>query len=400
MCATAHPAEHGWLRRFFLSLALLALLAAALLFPWSAWWLTASGETGMDEAVERQARGEFVLYGPALDHDVMAYKLALYAAAAPEVVVLGSSRAGNVRAAFFERPFLNMAGAATDLESLRALTDAMLALHRPRIVLLGLDLWWLTGPSPERRPAQGPPSLWDRQALLAPWRWLAEGRLSPAEMLAPLRGGLRPDRYGLEAQFHDAGYGPDGSLHAGAVLDGRLPSPDHGFARSLRDLESHSGPWAAGLAPDQAQVEAFAELCCRLRSRGIQVIVFLPPLATPVLDALHAQAGGPGWLPDLRQALLERGVESMDFTDPRVYGSGDCEMMDGLHGGDVIGASLVQDMADRHPWLRDTVHREYLRHVLRERRGLAAVPDERLTALPEQDFLGLSCTRKRQPPAR
>ena len=86
----------------------------------------------------------------------------------------------------------------------------------------------------------------------------------------------------------------------------------------------------------------------------------------------------------------------MDFSDPRVYGSGDCEMMDGLHGGDVIGASLVRDMGDRQPWLRDMLHREYLSHVLRERRGLAAVPDERLTTLPEADFLGLHCAKKRR----
>ena len=98
----------------------------------------------------------------------------------------------------------------------------------------------------------------------------------------------------------------------------------------------------------------------------------------------------------LRQGLLDCGVESMDFSDPRVYGSGDCEMMDGLHGGDVIGASLVRDMGDRQPWLRDMLHREYLSHVLRERRGLAAVPDERLTALPEADFLGLHCAKKRR----
>lgn len=396
MCATEHPAERGWPQRFFLSLGVLALPLVLVLLPWSVWWLWASGETGMEEAVARQAQGEFVLYGPGLEQDLADYKLALYTAVEPEIVVLGSTRTGNLRAAFFERPFLNMAGAATDLESLRVLVDRMLALHRPRIVLLGLDLWWLTGPAPSGAPARSaPPSLRDRETLLAPWRWLIEGRLAPADLLAPLRGGLRPDRYGLEAQFHDAGYGPDGSYYAGAVLDGRLASPDHGFARSLRDLECHGGPWAAGLAPDPAQVEAFAELCCRLRSRGIQIIVFLPPLATPVLSGLHGQAGGTGWLADLRQALLERGVESMDFTDPRAYGSGDCEMMDGLHGGDVIGASLVQDMADRHPWLRGSLHGEYLRHVLRERRGLAAVPDERLTTLPERDFLGLSCPRKR-----
>ena len=152
MSEIAHPAPDGWLKRFFLSLVILALLAGLLLVPWAVCWLTASGELDQEEVVARQAQGEFVLFGPGLAPDIMAYKLALYAAVKPEVVVLGSSRAGNVRAAFFERPFLNMAGAATDLESLRLLVDRMLAVHRPRVVLLGLDFWWLTAGAPAGHP--------------------------------------------------------------------------------------------------------------------------------------------------------------------------------------------------------------------------------------------------------
>lgn len=160
MSEIAHPAPDGWLKRFFLSLVILALLAGLLLLvPWAVCWLTASGELDQEEVVARQAQGEFVLFGPGLAQDIMAYKLALYAAVKPEVVVLGSSRAGNVRAAFFERPFVNMAGAAMDLESLRLLVDRMLAVHRPRVVLLGLDFWWLTAGAPAGRPERIPCSL-------------------------------------------------------------------------------------------------------------------------------------------------------------------------------------------------------------------------------------------------
>ena len=226
MSEIAHPAPDGWLKRFFLSLVILALLAGLLLVPWAVCWLTASGELDQEEVVARQAQGEFVLFGPGLAQDIMAYKLVLYAAVKPEVVVLGSSRAGNVRAAFFERPFVNMAGAAMDLESLRLLVDRMLAVHRPRVVLLGLDFWWLTAGAPAGRPERiVQPSLLDASTLRAPWRWLVQGRIAPADMLAPLQHRLRADRYGLEAQLRDTGYGPDGSLYEGAVLDGRRPWP-------------------------------------------------------------------------------------------------------------------------------------------------------------------------------
>ena len=293
---------------------------------------------------------------------------------------------------------MNMAGAATDLESLRLLVDRMLAVHRPRVVLLGLDFWWLTAGAPAGRPERiVQPSLLDASTLRAPWRWLVQGRIAPADMFAPLQHRLRADRYGLEAQLRDTGYGPDGSLYEGAVLDGRRPAPDHAFARTLRELESGSGVWAGALRrtgnawkslPRSAAVCARAASAPSSSCRPWPRPYWAPlPTGTAVMPAGCRPCG---------RSLLDCGVESMDFSDPRVYGSGDCEMMDGLHGGDVIGASLVRDMGDRQPWLRDMLHREYLSHVLRERRGLAAVPDERLTALPEADFLGLHCAKKRR----
>ena len=96
MSEIAHPAPDGWLKRFFLSLVILALLAGLLLVPWAVCWLTASGELDQEEVVARQAQGEFVLFGPGLAQDIMAYKLALYAAVKPEVVVLGSSPSGEL----------------------------------------------------------------------------------------------------------------------------------------------------------------------------------------------------------------------------------------------------------------------------------------------------------------
>ena len=57
MSETVHPAPDGWLKRFFLSLVILALLAGLLLVPWAVCWLTASGELDQEEVVARQAQG-------------------------------------------------------------------------------------------------------------------------------------------------------------------------------------------------------------------------------------------------------------------------------------------------------------------------------------------------------
>ena len=173
MSEIAHPAPDGWLKRFFLSLVILALLAGLLLVPWAVCWLTASGELDQEEVVARQAQGEFVLFGPGLAQDIMAYKLALYAAVKPEVVVLGSSRTGNVRAA-----------------SLRAAPSNKTIRVRELIVVpLTLNMILLALPIPSNMQSM-PPSHWiissylrqksrmESFGMLPSGQWIFDGSIS------------------------------------------------------------------------------------------------------------------------------------------------------------------------------------------------------------------------------
>ena len=57
MSETVHPAPDGWLKRFFLSLVILALLAGLLLVPWAVCWLTASGELDREQLFYLRSRG-------------------------------------------------------------------------------------------------------------------------------------------------------------------------------------------------------------------------------------------------------------------------------------------------------------------------------------------------------
>lgn len=44
--------------------------------------------------------------------------------------------------AYFRKPFLNVGGTAGNPPVLRLTIDAMLQIHKPEAVIIGLDFWW------------------------------------------------------------------------------------------------------------------------------------------------------------------------------------------------------------------------------------------------------------------
>ena len=400
--------DAAYLKRYFKTLGRLVLLGLLLGLPYSWWWLHQSGDLAVERAVKAQAKGDFALFGSGVSQDFLEYKLRLYAAVKPEITAVGSSRVMQLRAAYFRKSFLNMGGAAGNLAMLRSTLEAMLRIHKPEAVILGLDFWWFM-PQWEARPFE-PARLTSGSydyafaSLKKPWAWLLEGKISPLGLAAPLlpasAGGFRAGRYGIMAQQTDDGFGPDGSWYYTAETSGRQRPFDYQFQDTLTQVRHGIKAFYRARAdqqgPSAEHLDAFAEIWCRLKARGIQTFVFMAPLSERVLAALRERPQDYPHLFALREALLARGIDVLDFTDPRAFGSNDCEFIDGFHGGEVTYARILRDMADRWPALLSYVNMERLNAAIREWKGHAVVHDTRVTTLPETDFMRFDCP-KRQP---
>lgn len=404
--ASALLSPASWLRSYLLTLAALGLGVLLLLAPYSAWWLHASGDAAVERAVEAQAAGNFVLFGSGLSQDFVDYKLRLYAAVKPELAVVGSSRVMQFRGDWFRTSFVNMGGTAGNLAVLRSTVDAMLRLHKPRAVILGLDFWWFM-PQWEARPfADVPPTSgsynYGFASLKKPWEWLMQGKISLAELAAPVLGlagsGFRADRFGIMAQQTDDGFGPDGSWYSSGEITGRKAPFDYQFRDTLAQARQgvkaffHARPGQEG--PSAEHVDALAEIWCRLRSRGIQTFMFIAPLSSRVLDCMRQNPEAWPHLFRLREALAERGMDVMDCTDPAGFASGDCEFIDGFHGGEISYARILRRMADHWPALLAYVDMRRLDAVIRDWSGHAFAPDARVTGLPETDFMRFGCRKR------
>lgn len=396
------PPEAGrnWLRRFFLTLGLLAVVAVGLLLPYSFWWVHACGDVAVERAVAAQAGGNFAIFGSGVSQDFVDYKLRLYAAVKPEIAVVGSSRVMQFRGSYFRRPFVNVGGTAGNLSVLRSTIDAMLRIHRPQAVIIGLDFWWFSAGWQKDPFAPEPPTsgsyVYDLETLKAPWKWLLEGKIGWREFFAPLTGAFRDDRFGIMAQRSNDGFASDGSWHYTADVTGRQRPFDYQFGDTLKQVRYGIKAFAPAPVLSEEHLDAFAEIYCRLKSRGIQTYVFIAPLSATVLDAMRERQAGYPHLFSLYTALMERGIDVMDFTDPRKFGSSDCEFVDGFHGGEVTYTRILRDLVDRYHALVAYVDVERINRVLKEWKGHATVYDERVTTLPEVDFMNLSCPKKQR----
>ena len=111
----------------------------------------------------------------------------------------------------FRQPYVNVGGTAGNLPVLRSTLEAMLRTHKPKAVILGLDFWWFM-PQWNRDPFEDVPPTsgsynYGFENLKKPWAWLLDGKISPAELFAPLWGGFRDARFGIMAQQTDDGFG-------------------------------------------------------------------------------------------------------------------------------------------------------------------------------------------------
>ena len=388
--------ERSWLKTFFLLLAIFLALTLLLAAPLSGLWLYLSGDVAVGRAVEAQ-RQSFALFGSSLNTTPasnLEYKLALYKARQPAVVVAGSAGMESLRDTVFLRPMTNMAGTADSLSSLRESLDAMLAVHKPEAVLLAVDWWWFS-PAWEANPfarhvRTASPYGYGLDNLRLPWRLLLQGKINLGQFLFL---GFSEGRYGAPAQFEATGLGPDGSLHPTSTLVSARSADAH-FARTLDRISRRADEFAACETLSQAHLDALADIYFRLRGRGVVPIIFLSPMAGPVLDALKENEALYPHLFKLREALASRGIEMVNTIDPGYFGSGPCEFLDGSRIGEIGSLRILSELTRVWDGLLPMVDMERLNRALIEWKDHAAMQSPSLPGIVERDFLNLSCMKR------
>lgn len=300
------------------------------------------------------------IYGTALNQNTFAYKLELVKYVKPEVLMLGSSRVVQLRGEVFNAPFVNCGLAMNHLNEGRMFLEKILAFHRPKLILLGLDFWWFSDENrmPERyHYHQNDGATLTFEKLTKPFLFLGQSKLSFRDYFRILFLKDRTNRItnyenmGLRAICTSDGFRKDGSNLNARALFGLTPSrmreidfPD-GRGRRGRFLQKHRY-WEELSKSRLEELSKMIQLC---KNGGVRLIIFLPPVSQPAYRTLLSEPDRHHFLKDLEEYIETLPEETYNFHDIRQIDSNDSECIDNVHIGEVAYHRLLLTIVKRNP---------------------------------------------------
>jgi hypothetical protein len=364
-------------------------------------FLNAAGELQTLEQIVAHQQATQALYGSALFEDDFRYKLELIRTRRPEIVALGSSRALQFRQEFFPVSFVNAGRGMNSIPEGARFVDEMLAVHRPRLVILALDVWWLNANRTEPRTVQR--DLVHIERLVSSfWSFVNDRKITTARTLRVILGeDSNPvsarHSIGIAALARGGGFRPDGSRDYGARYFGIDPTfDDRNFADARYRVRSGSSLLNYGEDIDRGRLAALTQMVTRLKDAGVEVVAVLPPLAPTIIGLIKEKPQQYAYMPQARAALASLPIKVYDFFESQSLQNSDCEFADGLHAGDITYQRMLLNMTDAEPsgLLAATIRRTELATNIRTFAGSAVTPmPTDGYRYPETDFLGIGCRK-------
>ncbi len=286
------------------------------------------------------------------------------------------------------------------MDSGELFVEEMYRIHTPKLVVIGVDFWWLNPLFQNHNPDQGRDAGGlTRDKILLPLEWFVTGEL-PIGAFARTIFGLgsdneytNQDNLGMRALQSSAGFRPDGSFQYSQRLYDLATDIDSNFAGTAARVKEGGFRFEPGERFGQHRWEQFQAIVELMIERGSEVILYSPPLAPPVLDEMISRSDQYLYIEVLQRELGAIDVPYFDFLGPNLTTARACEYTDGFHPGDVASHRMLLRMADE-PTLRQYLNEDLLREKIEEFEGHTHIVfNQALFPLEELDFLELGCAR-------
>ncbi len=309
-------------------------------------------------ALQRNASESLFARG-VLSQQLGLYKHARLRDVRAEIVVVGSSRVMQIPARLFETTGMTLFNAGGmiqgvgDLERYAA-DIAVGRLPSPRVVILGVDPWWLFGDRARTisAPTSEDVALNGAAHVVALRRWMY-GREFPFRAirvgaLGPGPSGTR-GAIGIGALQYGTGFRVDGSRQYPPAYYDELRRTGRYRDREdppvIERIRSFRGQFVRNAGIRGEAVDRLIAACARIRNAGVEVIVYLPPFADECRVALDTSTGHAAWWGtyqrDVPVALSRAGFPCRASESPRDYDLDDRWMFDGFHPGEVLNAYVL-----------------------------------------------------------
>ena len=338
-----------WLKRFFATNFLVIVLFIGSSLTISHLFREDYSKTDILADYSNILYGSVVKEFPMIKFDIVALKH-------PNVVAIGSSRVMQFRDDYFlNQSFYTMGGTGNSLDEAQETFERLKALHLPKVIILGIDLWWLNPRFWHGNNLQHNEALQENQYIgyFQIWTHLVrDGKIR--QQLFNLDKLREIDEYGkrktvgLAAAAKGDGFRlSDGSYQYGDIMR-KNPSTEEKFQDTYSRLQEGNRrfEWADTL--DEQELMKFRKILREIKDSGSHLIVFLPPFPHEIYASMDTNEHYYQFLHSfedtMRQECLEADIVFFDFSDMAWLDADDSETIDGFHGSDLAYARIVQKM--------------------------------------------------------
>jgi hypothetical protein len=282
----------------------------------------------------------------------------------PQILVLGSSRMRQFRSEAFGRQaaaFYNGGGMVHCLEDLRDFVERLPPDATPKIVILGIDFWWLNANETKMFGARERFRVGVEEDVAMKWQahvhaiagYLRRPDLFVKAVRATFGSRRNSNAIGLQAVTLGEGFRVDGSK----LIDVTVPTtaeewrrrfpPDEFFYNEVN--HSHR-PFAYTACVSPQRLQFLRQTLLEMQQRGIFVIGYNPPVISAVARAMQDTPGQKDFWRDYHQQVPElfRSLDLpfFDFATPQEVGLDDRYMRDWCHTHDTIDLKVLRHFCD------------------------------------------------------
>ena len=349
------------------------------------------GELDIHHVIDVQNRNNDALFLSGINQKTFSYKTHLAKDYDAQVVLIGSSRAMQVRNQFFIKKFFNYGGAVNSVSQLEALAEKALNLNKNvEMAIIFLDPWWFN--SEFVKNSTDPPMdsypewistgiIWDALLLLQKGDWITRS--------------FRSDNLGIQAILTESGYAKDGSFYENEVTTGKRPPLDSKFLDTLKRINNGDQRFEKSNVADSILLGRGCNAVNLIADQIPHIVLVLPPFAPKVWSAMRM--GGYGYLDNIKTYFdkCNSNIPIFDYHSSQDFTLGsDCEFMDGFHAGDVVNARLLQSLAKKSVKIRESLNSNFIAEFIGKNSGYSnGLAREKFPNFIEVDYLALGCKK-------
>lgn len=370
------------LKQFFTKCILL-LVPVFLIYAFPAGALLLGGElTNLKGVIRRQTGTDQILFGLAYSNPVKYYKLQSTLKRSPEVLVLGTSRAMQLRKDFFKDgvQFYNAGGGISKMAHVSKFLKQIPEGKEPKVIIIGLDQNFFNPNwdnfendfvEHEFLEADTPLEIIQNSFKKVYSDYVAD-KFTLKQLASDDTG-----RIGFSALVHSNGFRNDGSYFNGEALYNLQYNPekmpDYRLRQTFRYIAGAEDRYIYGKDVSSLALEYLREFLTEAKSRNIYVIGFLPPYQKGVIEKMKSMGDSYQYFFRLHNSVgplfREFSFGFYNFSDVSTLGASDEYFIDGDHGSDKAYLMLFSEMVKHEKQLEAYTDITSLKAIFEKSKG-------------------------------